>query len=94
MYYTAKEVNLVMAPNGDSQTVEILQNGEPLGRPDAGEDVRYAPSGKSIIIVDTPRMYNLVRNHEFGQNLLQLGANQAGLECFAFTFTTCADPWA
>jgi len=34
-------------------------------------------------------MYNLVRNAEMGQKLLQLVTRQAGLECFAFTFVTC-----
>ena len=90
VYYTAKEVNLVMAPNGEPQTVEVLQDGRPLARKDAGEDVRYTAAGESIVEVETPRMYNLVRNAQIGQHLLQLVARRPGLECFAFTFVTCA----
>lgn len=104
VFYTAKEVNLVMAPDGDAadtaagasppqpapRTIEVLQDGLPLEREDAGEDVRYAASGASVIEIATPRMYNLVRNARIGQHLLQLVAHEPGLECFAFTFVTCA----
>lgn len=90
VYYTAKEVNLVMAPNGEMQPVEVLQDGRPLERQDAGEDVRYTASGESVVEVETPRMYNLVRNAGMGQHLLQAVTRRAGLECFAFTLVTCA----
>ena len=89
VFYMAKEVNLVMAPNGRAQTAQILQDGQPLPREDAGEDVRHTESGESIVHVDLPRMYNLVRNAEIGQHLLQVVTREEGLECFAFTFVTC-----
>ncbi len=90
VFYTAKEVNLVMALNSQAQTVEVLQDGRPLPTEDAGEDVCYTESGRSVVRVDVPRMYNLVRNPEIGQHLLQLVTRDEGLECFAFTFVTCA----
>jgi len=90
VYYTAEEVNLVMSPNGQAQTAEILQDGHSLRTEDAGEDVRYTESGQSVVHLDAPRMYNLVRNVEAGQHLLQLVTREEGLECFAFTFVTCA----
>jgi len=90
VYYTAKEVNLVMAPNGQAQTVELLHDGRPIEQKDAGEDVRYTAAGESFVPVDFPRMYNLVRNAEIGQHLLQLVTRGTGLECFAFTFVSCA----
>jgi len=90
LFYTAKEANLVMAPNSRTQTVEVLQDGQPLRNDDAGEDVLRTDSGQSIVLVDMPRMYNLVRNAQMGQHLLQLVTREEGLECFAFTFVTCA----
>jgi hypothetical protein len=67
-----------------------LQDGHPLRTEDAGEDVRYTEAGQSVVRLDAPRMYNLVRNAETGQHLLQLMTREEGLECFAFTFVTCA----
>ncbi len=78
-----------MAPNGEAQTVEVLQDGQPVEHGDAGEDVRYTESGDSVVQVAAPRMYNLVRNARIGQHLLQLVTRRAGLECFALTFVTC-----
>jgi thiol-disulfide isomerase/thioredoxin len=90
VYYTAKEVNLVMAPGDRRRVVEILQDGRPIAVEDAGDDARFTDTGEGYVTVDTPRMYNLVKNAEMGQHLLQLVSREAGLECFAFTFVSCA----
>lgn len=97
VYYTAKEVNLVMAPEGEPVDAEILHDGNPLGA-EAGADVATgAGGGRSTVRVDSPRMYNLARNSGMKQRLLQLVARGPGLECYAFTFTTCTaqddPPW-
>ncbi len=83
--YTAREVNLVMAPGADGpKTVEIaLSGGE---RP--GTDVK-TDSGRAIVKVERPRMYNLVDNETVNQGALELKAIEAGLAVYAFTFTSC-----
>lgn len=97
LYYTGKEVNLVMAPDGDPQEIELLHTGEPLREGELGEDAAQDKEGRTIVRVDSPRMYNLVRNPGMKQRLLQLVARKPGLECYAFTFTTCTaqddPPW-
>lgn len=97
LYYAAKEVNLVMAPDGQPQVVELLHAGKPLRAEEWGEDVRGGAEGTTMVRVDSPRMYNLVRNARVKQQLLQVVSRQEGLECYAFTFTTCAaqddPPW-
>ena len=53
-----KEVNLVMAPPASGPVrVEITLD----GRQRAGDDVKLE-SGRAMITVDRPRMYNLVAN--------------------------------
>lgn len=97
LYYTGKEANLVMAPDGEPLEVELLHGGEPLAENELGEDAARDAGGRSIVRVDSPRMYNLVRNPGMKQRLLQLVARRPGLECYAFTFTTCTaqddPPW-
>jgi thiol-disulfide isomerase/thioredoxin len=90
VYYLGKEVNLVMASIDGEQPVSLLQNGAPIAREDAGEDVRFDENGRSFILVSEPRMYRLARNREFSQRLLQLVTRQPGLLAYAFTFVTCA----
>jgi thiol-disulfide isomerase/thioredoxin len=97
LYYTGKEANLVMAPDGEPISLELLHGGEPLAENELGEDPFRDANGRTIVRVDSPRMYNLVRNPGMKQKLLQLVARQPGLECYAFTFTTCTaqddPPW-
>ncbi|MFZ0463942.1 MAG: redoxin family protein [Candidatus Acidiferrales bacterium] len=97
LFYTGKEVNLVAAPDGQPRTLELLHGGEPLAENEMGEDAKRDAAGTTIVTIDSPRMYNLVRNPGMKQKLLQLVAREHGIECYAFTFTTCTaqddPPW-
>lgn len=83
--YTAKEVNLVMAPPAEGPVrVDIaLDDGQR-----AGQDVRVE-DGRRVLVVDRPRMYNLVANDDVEPGGLRLTAQGQGLNVYAFTFTSC-----
>jgi thiol-disulfide isomerase/thioredoxin len=83
--YTAREVNLVMAPgaSGPVQVEIILSNGE-----HPGTDVK-TDSGRAIVNVEVPRMYNLIDNESVNQGAIELKALSSGLAVYAFTFTSC-----
>jgi thiol-disulfide isomerase/thioredoxin len=95
--YEASAVNLVMAsPHASHAEVVILQDGESLTNKLATRDTRFRGSKErqeSYLVVDSPRMYFLVDNHEFGPHELELRCS-AGIAAFAFTFTSCVDPVA
>jgi thiol-disulfide isomerase/thioredoxin len=71
--------------------LELTQDGAPLDRLTAGADVQFE-AGRSIVLVDAPRLYELVRNPDGRAHELRLEAGQQGLACFAFTFSTCTTP--
>jgi len=93
--YEAAGVNLVMAaPRGGLCEVGIRQDGKPLARTQKTPDVRFrnASDGEqSYIAVQQARMYQLVKNQDFGSHVLELTC-APGLAAFAFTFTSCVDP--
>jgi len=95
--YEASAVNLVMArPHSPSAEVVILQDAKPLAPKQATRDTRFrtnAGADESYVAVDSPRMYFLVDNHEFGAHELELRCSP-GVAVFAFTFTSCVDPVA
>lgn len=96
--YEAAAVNLVMAcPHAPSAEVIILQDGKPLTQKQATRDTLFRKGStaeeESYLIVDSPRMYFLVDNHDFGLHELELRCS-AGVAAFAFTFTSCVDPVA
>ncbi len=84
--YTAKEVNLVMAPPA-AGPVRVAIALEADQQP--GQDTRVE-NGRTVIVVDRPRMYNLVANDQVRSGGLKLTAAGPGLTAYAFTFTSCA----
>jgi thiol-disulfide isomerase/thioredoxin len=95
--YSAAGVNLVMAsPRGPSREVVVRQDGKPLARKQATADTQFRTMGgqqESLVVVQQPRMFALVDNHEFGEHTLELIC-PSGLAAFAFTFTSCVAPSA
>jgi hypothetical protein len=84
-------------PHAAHAEVVILQDGKPLTEKQAGRDTRFRSNSKdrpeSYVAVNSPRMYFLVDNREFGLHELELRCS-TGVAAFAFTFTSCVDPVA
>ena len=86
--YEALEANIVLHPPKDGPgKLELRQDGEPLKVELAPEAV--SEDGRTILYVDVPRMYNLVRNPLVQRHAFELVWITAGIEAFAFTFTGC-----
>ena len=93
--YHAIGVNAVLRPEDDAPSpirVWLEQDGKPLRREDAGEDVQFDDEGRSYMDVAAPRMYHIIQNEKFGQHELRLATGAAGLGIYAFTFVSCAIP--
>ena len=83
--YTAKDVNLVMAPPaGASVRAEITLEGGQR----AGDDVKF-DGERGFISVDRPRMYSVVANESVVSGAVTIRAEAAGLAVYAFTFISC-----
>ena len=83
--YTAKDVNLVMAPEaGASVRAEIALEGAQM----AGDDVKF-DGKRGYITVDRPRMYSVVANESVVSGAVTIRAEAAGLAAYAFTFISC-----
>ncbi len=89
--YSAASVNLVLSSNRmPSGEVQIRQDGAPLAPAFGTSETRFR-DGASYIVVDHPRMYALVGNHDFANHTLELQF-APGVAAYAFTFTSCVDP--
>lgn len=87
--YEATEVNAVLN-SSTSPVSEILvqQDGLSLPREFRGEDIVKGGDGASLVLVDSPRMYNLVKNKEFGSHKLTVTTSTPDLEIYSFSFAT------
>jgi thiol-disulfide isomerase/thioredoxin len=92
--YEAVEVNAVLSPHIEAVErmlhpktvgVEIWQDELPLGEERRGMDVM--PEGR--VLVDRPRMYNLIRNPGFEAHELTLRVKSRGFALYAFSFRGC-----
>jgi hypothetical protein len=78
--------------DGSLCEVKIQQNNQPLAKEIRGDDVTPRPDGETSLVVDMPRMYELVQNREFGSHLMKLTTSNPHLEIFSFSFTTSVIP--
>ena len=87
--YAALEVNAVLESE-DRAAVELIvqQDDRFLTEENRGGDVRIKPDGTSVLLVDEARLYNIVKNREFGAHVLRLGARENGLAVYSFTFVS------
>ena len=91
--YKAAEVHAVLSPHADTVermlnpepvSVEIWQDDKPIDEELRGVDVR--DDGR--LLVNRPRMYNLIRNPNFEQHELTLRVKSPGFALYGFSFTS------
>jgi thiol-disulfide isomerase/thioredoxin len=88
--YHALECNAVIKPEGGaSLRVNVTQDNRPVRKEDKGADIRYDENGVSYIQVDSPRMYNLIKNAKFGHHEIRLASNSPDFGLYSFTFSSC-----
>lgn len=100
--YTAAGVNAVLSPSADPvetmlairpteqpPVIEVLQDGAYLYPEIAGPDILYDDGGVSYVLVERPRLYQLVRNPDHSRHELELRPRAHGLALYSFTFERC-----
>ncbi len=87
MFY-ARSVNVVIQPQVEEPfEVRVTIDGRALEPEEAGADVVFR-DGRSVLVVDEPRLYQVVELPAFGGHDLKLSSNSEGFAFFAFTFGT------
>jgi len=91
--YHAIQVVAVLAPDsGASVRVDVTQDGAPLAKGDAGDDIQYDAGGMSYVTVDASRAYDLVMNAKMAYHNLRLSTDDARLHVYSFDFESCEAP--
>ena len=91
--YEALEVNAIIKPEAESGfEVEVRQDDAFLTRLNKGDDVRIEEDGRSYFVVDRPRMFNLVKNKEYGEHTLRLAVGSNSFAVYSFTFVSSVIP--
>ncbi len=80
-------VNVVInSDNGDPYEVVITLDDQPVPREAWGDDLQVNGEEMTVIRVDGPRMYRLIRLPSYGSHELKLSSNSEDFNVYAFTF--------
>jgi hypothetical protein len=91
--YQAVEVGGVLRREGTGKIeVEVRQDDRFLTSENRGEDVRLAANGRSYLVISEPRLYNIVKNREYGEHVLKLTARSNAFSAYSFAFLTAVIP--
>lgn len=91
--YEAREVNAVIKPEGEKNfQVFVQQDNAYLGADILGKDVQIDDEGRSFILVDSARLYNIVRNREFGEHRVKFRARSNGFALYSISFVSSIIP--
>jgi len=80
---------LDLRPTAAAPLLEIRQDGRYLTSDNAGADVTVGADDRSLLRLTEPRLYELVRNREFGAHELALTFCATGQALYSLTFTGC-----
>ncbi|MBI1806494.1 MAG: redoxin domain-containing protein [Ignavibacteria bacterium] len=91
--YQAKEVNAVIKPEGEKNfQVFVHQDDRFMTTTDKGDDVLIDEGGRSYLLIDQPRLYNLAKNKEFGEHTLKLTTRSNGFALYDISFISSVIP--
>lgn len=85
--FFANEVNAVLdhVP-GEPYEFRVEMDGSPVPEESAGMDLMYDDEGNSFVVVDSPRMYRLIRQAEVTSHDLLIRPADDRFSIYAFTF--------
>jgi hypothetical protein len=92
--YEAADVYAVLASEDSPVSFLIQQNGEWLPAGIRGTDIRENPDGSTGLTVNRPGVFNLVRNKEFGENVVTIKTSDPSARVYSFSFITAPIPEA
>lgn len=91
--YQAKEVNAVIKPEGEKNfQVFAQQDDRYLTLENQGDDILTDEEGRSYFLVRDAKLYNIVKNKEFGEYKLKLSTRANGFTLYSISFVSCVIP--
>jgi Thioredoxin like C-terminal domain/Redoxin len=90
--YAGNNVNVVMSAKKDGAIVHVLQNGKSLALTESGDDITTDELGNTVIVVNEPKLFHIVRNADFGDRTIKLIPKDEGTTFYSFTFDTDPPP--
>ena len=86
--FRARNASVGIRPQHAAVFAVVVQlDGKPLPVEMAGDDISYESDGSSVLTVEAPRMYSVVRGLDYGQHELKLITDSPDFNLYTFTFS-------
>lgn len=88
--YNGKEANIVAGPEGEKQfQVFVKQDDKSLTGQNKGDDISIDDQDRSYFLVTDAKLYNIVKNSEYGEHKVTLQTRSNGFALYSVSFVTC-----
>jgi len=88
--YRAISVNAVIKPAREKPyRVYVRQDDQWVLKEDRGKDLRVDEKGRTYLLIEDSRMYQIIKNKSYGQYVLKLSSDSESFDLYAFTFGSC-----
>ena len=84
--YAAGDVNAVMASVVEESTVRVLHDGAAVAKQYRGDDVVTDENGNTVMKINEPRLFNIIKSPEIGEHTLKLIPTSTGTALYSFSF--------
>ena len=93
LQYQAKEVNVVLKPEGESKFQLFIQQDDAyLTALNKGDDVRIDEEVRSYLLVNEAMLYSVVKNQESGEHKLRMSTRSNGFSMYSISFVSSVIP--
>ncbi len=84
--FLGTSANVVVGDSTDSYQVYATINNNPITISERGSDIKEDPNGKTYLLIDSSRMYNIMSSSDYVERELKLMSNSRDFSVFSFTF--------
>jgi hypothetical protein len=84
--YAGNNVSAVIASEKKGAIVQVLQDDKAVATEERGDDILVDEQGNTIVVVDEPKLFHVIRNKEFGDHIVKIIPIEKGTTLYSFTF--------
>jgi len=84
--YAGNNVSAVIAAGKKGAIVQIMQDNKAVASQERGDDISADERGNTIVVLDEPKLFHVIRNREFGDHIVKIIPIEKGTTLYSFTF--------
>jgi thiol-disulfide isomerase/thioredoxin len=84
--YSAGNVDGVIASSGNESVIHIEHDDRPIATEFRGDDIVVDEAGDTVLKINEPKLFNIIKTSELGEHTLKLMPSSAGISFYSFSF--------